>query len=43
MQDGVQGAVRESVDALVELLRGLGGESSAADVKAEVRCQVSLL
>jgi hypothetical protein len=32
--------VRRAVDALVEPLRGLGGEASAAEVDLQVRCQV---
>jgi hypothetical protein len=33
-----QALVSETVSSLVELLRGLGGESSAASAELEVRC-----
>jgi len=37
----LQAAVRDSVGTLLEPLRSLGGEASAAHVKAEVRCRPS--
>jgi hypothetical protein len=37
-----QDAARESVETLLEPLRGLGGDANAANVKAEVHCGTSI-
>ena len=37
-----QAAANDAVQSLLEPLRSLGGEATAADVKVEVRCAVSL-
>jgi hypothetical protein len=37
-----QAAANDAVQTLLEPLRSLGGEATAAEVKVEVRCAVSL-
>jgi hypothetical protein len=38
----VQNSAQSAVETLLEGLRGLGGEASAASVKVEVRCLIDI-